>query len=145
MPPARSSSAKLLLRAMLRRCPNCGSPGIFSGYTTLKERCPQCGLRLHRGENDYFIGAYLLNLVAVELLFALVLTVVFIATYPNTPWVLLQWGGLALMIAGAVLCYPFSKALWLAADLIFRPVSPEELAWHRRDGTMDEREELPHL
>jgi hypothetical protein len=24
-------------------------------------------------------------------------------------------------------------------------VSPEELAWHRRDGTMDEREELPHL
>jgi len=145
MPPARSSSAKLLLRAMLRRCPNCGSPGIFSGYTTLKERCPQCGLRLHRGENDYFIGAYLLNLVAVELLFALVLTVVFIATYPNTPWALLQWGGLALMIAGAVLCYPFSKALWLAADLIFRPVSPEELAWHRRDGTMDEREELPHL
>ncbi len=145
MPPARPSAAKLLLRAMLRRCPNCGSPGIFSGYTTLKERCPQCGLRLHRGENDYFIGAYLLNLVAVELLFALVLTVVFIATYPNTPWVLLQWGGLALMIAGAVLCYPFSKALWLAADLIFRPVSPEELAWHRRDGTMDEREELPHL
>ena len=145
MPPARPSSAKLLLRAMLRRCPNCGSPGIFSGYTTLKERCPQCGLRLHRGENDYFIGAYLLNLVAVELLFALTLAVVFIATYPNTPWALLQWGGLALMIAGAVLCYPFSKALWLAADLIFRPLSPEELAWHRRDGTMDEREELPHL
>ena len=115
------------------------------GYTKLADRCPQCGLRLHRGENDYFIGAYLLNLVAVELLFALVLTVVFIATYPNTPWALLQWGGLALMIAGAVLCYPFSKALWLAADLIFRPVSPEELAWHRWDGTLDEREELPHL
>ena len=79
---------------MLRRCPNCGSPGIFSGYTTLKERCPQCGLRLHRGENDYFIGAYLLNLVAVELLFALVLGVIFVTTYPNTPWALLQWGGL---------------------------------------------------
>jgi uncharacterized protein (DUF983 family) len=145
MPPSRPRAATLLFRAMLRRCPNCGSPGIFAGYTTLKERCPQCGLRLHRGENDYFIGAYLLNLVAVELLFALVLAVVFVTTYPNTPWALLQWGGLVLMIAGAVLCYPFSKALWLAADLIFRPVSPEELAWHRRDGTLDEREELPHL
>ena len=145
MPPARPSAVRLILRALLRRCPNCGSPGIFSGFTTLKERCPRCGLRLQRGEHDYFIGAYLLNLVAVELLFALMLAVVFVATYPNTPWALLQWGGLALMVAGAVLCYPFSKALWLAADLIFRPVSPEELAWHRRNGTLDEREELPHL
>ena len=129
------SAAKMIARALLRRCPNCGSKGIFAGYTTLRERCPQCGLRLHRGESDYFIGAYLLNLVAVELLFALVLAVVFITTYPNTPWALLQWGGLVLIIAGAVLCYPLSKAIWLAADLIFRPVTEQELAWHRRDGT----------
>ena len=145
MAAKRPSTATMLLRAMLRRCPNCGSPGIFAGYTALKERCPQCGLRLHRGESDYFIGAYLLNLVAVELLFALVLAVVFITTYPNTPWALLQWGGLVLIIAGAVLCYPLSKALWLAADLIFRPVSPEEMAWHRRNGSLDDPEELPHL
>jgi uncharacterized protein (DUF983 family) len=145
MSPARPSAPRLIIRALLRRCPNCGSPGIFAGYTALKERCPNCGLRLHRGESDYFIGAYLLNLVAVELLFAFVLAVVFITTYPNTPWTLLQWGGLVLIIVGAVLCYPLSKALWLAADLIFRPMSPEELAWHRRDGTLDEREELPHL
>jgi uncharacterized protein (DUF983 family) len=135
----------MIFRAMLRRCPNCGSPGIFAGYTTLKERCPKCGLRLHRGENDYFIGAYLLNLVAVEILFAFVLAVVFISTYPDTPWALLQWGGLVLIMVGAVLCYPLSKALWLAADLIFRPMSPEELAWHQRGGSLDEREELPHL
>ena len=145
MSPARPSAPRLIIRALLRRCPNCGSPGIFAGYTALKERCPNCGLRLHRGESDYFIGAYLLNLVAVELLFAFVLALVFITTYPNTPWTLLQWGGLVLIIVGAVLCYPLSKALWLAADLIFRPMSPEELAWHRRDGTLDEREELPHL
>ena len=145
MSPARPSAPRLIIRALLRRCPNCGSPGIFAGYTALKERCPNCGLRLHRGESDYFIGAYLLNLVAVELLFAFVLAVVFITTYPNTPWTLLQWGGLVLIIVGAVLCYPLSKALWLAADLIFRPMSPEELAWHRRGGSLDEREELPHL
>ena len=132
----------MVVRAMLRRCPNCGSSGIFAGYTTLRERCPTCGLRLHRGENDYFIGAYLLNLVAVELLFALVLGAIVIATYPNTPWVPLQWGGLALMIAGAVLCYPFAKSLWLAADLIFRPVSEQEMEWHERGGGTDE--ELPH-
>lgn len=145
MTTARPSTFKMLLRALLRRCPNCGGHGIFEGYTKLRERCPRCGLRLHRGESDYFIGAYLLNLVAVEILFALVLGAIFVATYPDVPWALLQWGGLVLMIAGAVLCYPFSKAIWLAADLIFRPVSPEELEWHRRGGTLDDRDELPHL
>ncbi|MEO8564535.1 MAG: DUF983 domain-containing protein, partial [bacterium] len=129
MSASRPSAPTMIVRALLRRCPNCGGRGIFSAYTTLRERCPTCGLRLQRGESDYFIGAYLLNLVAVEVLFALVLATIIIATYPRTPWALVQWGGLALMIAGAVLCYPYSKSLWLAADLIFRPVSAQEMAW----------------
>jgi uncharacterized protein (DUF983 family) len=139
------SAATMLFRAVRRRCPNCGAPGIFAGYTTLREHCPRCGLRLHRGESDYFIGAYLLNLVAVELLFALILGTIFVATYPHTPWALLQWGGLALMLAGAVLCYPFAKSVWLAADLIYRPLPPAELDWHRRGGSVEDGEELPHL
>jgi uncharacterized protein (DUF983 family) len=133
----------MLLRALARRCPNCGAPGIFKSYTELRESCPRCGIRLQRGESDYFIGAYLLNLVAVELLFGLLLTVVVIVTYPNTPWMLLQWGALVLIIVGAVICYPISKALWLAADLILRPVTETELAWHREGGAADR--ELPHL
>lgn len=139
----RPSNTRMVLRALARRCPNCGAPGIFAGYTELRERCPSCGLRLHRGESDYFIGAYLLNLVAVELLFAAMLGIVVVVTYPDTPWVALQWGGLALMIVGAVLCYPFAKAIWLAADLIFRPVTETEMAWHREGGEADR--ELPHL
>jgi uncharacterized protein (DUF983 family) len=145
MTPTRPSATTMIVRAMLRRCPNCGGRGIFAGYTALRERCPTCGLRLQRGESDYFIGAYLLNLVAVELLFAIVLAAIIISTYPHTPWALVQWGGLALMIAGAVLCYPFAKSLWLAADLIFRPVSAQEMEWHRRGGTADDTGELPHL
>jgi uncharacterized protein (DUF983 family) len=133
----------MLVRAVLRRCPNCGAAGIFRSYTELRESCPVCGLRLQRGESDYFIGAYLLNLVAVELLFAVMLGVWAYVTYPNTPWTLIQWTGAALTIVGAVLCYPFSKSLWLAADLIFRPITEEELQWHRDKGAADR--ELPHL
>ena len=143
MPATRPSAAKMLLRALMRRCPNCGAPGIFAGYTKLKERCPNCGIRLQRGESDYFIGAYLVNLVAVELLFAFMLAVSVVVTYPNTPWRLIQWGGVVLMLAGALICYPFAVALWLAADLIFRPMSPEERAWHQCGGK--ENEGLPHL
>src|SRR4051812_30053963 len=143
MTPARPSAAMMLLRAMGRRCPNCGARGIFAGYTTLRENCPTCGLRLQRGENDYFIGAYLLNLVAVELLFALLLGVVVVMTYPDTPWNLLQYAAVVLILGGALICYPFAKSLWLAADLIFRPLSDQELAWHREGGVADR--ELPHL
>jgi uncharacterized protein (DUF983 family) len=133
----------MLIRALLRRCPNCGSRGIFSSYTELRESCPTCGLRLHRGESDYFIGAFLLNLVAVELLFAAVLAAWAIATYPNTPWTAIEVAAVVLIIVGAVVCYPFSKSVWLAADLMFRPLTDQELEWHRQKGAPDR--ELPHL
>jgi uncharacterized protein (DUF983 family) len=139
----RASNLRILSRALARRCPNCGAPGIFASYTELRDQCPTCGLRLHRGESDYFIGAYLLNLVAVELLFAALLGVVVIITYPNTPWTLLQWGGMALIIVGAVICYPITKSLWLAVDLMLRPMTEKELNWHREGGEADR--ELPHL
>ena len=80
----------------------------------------------------------------VEILFALLLGGVVIATYPDTPWTLIQWSGLLLIIVGAVVCYPLSKALWIAFDLIFRPMSAEELAWHKRGGREGD-EEMPHL
>jgi len=134
---------RLLVRALARRCPNCGAPGIFASYTKLRDQCPNCGLRLHRGESDYFIGAYLLNLVAVELLFAALLGAVVVITYPNTPWTLLQWGGMALIILGAVVCYPITQSVWLAADLMLRPMTEKELNWHREGGEADR--ELPHL
>ena len=140
----RPSAATMIVRALLRRCPNCGARGIFRTFTELREHCPNCGMRLQRGEADYFIGAYLLNLVFVEVLFALVLGAWVIATYPDTPWTLIQWSGLVLIVVGAVVCYPLSKALWIAFDLIFRPMSPEELAWHKRGGKEGD-EEMPHL
>jgi uncharacterized protein (DUF983 family) len=143
MAARRPSNLRLVLRALARRCPNCGAPGIFKSYTELRDNCPNCGLRLHRGESDYFIGAYLLNLVAVELLFALLLGVVVITTYPDTPWTLLQWSGMALIILGAVVCYPITTSLWLAADLMFRPMTEQELDWHRAGGNADR--ELPQL
>jgi prepilin signal peptidase PulO-like enzyme (type II secretory pathway) len=92
----------------------------------MKERCPHCGILLQRGEADYFIGAYTLNLVAVEILLALAFLAVVVATWPNPPWDALQYGGVVLSILGAVLCYPFAKTTWFAVDLIFRPPNRED-------------------
>lgn len=119
--------ARLFGRAALLRCPNCGGGDVFRKFGELRPDCPTCGLQLDRGESDYFLGAYLFNLVAVELLFAAMLGAVVVATWPDPPWNLVQWGGAALMIVGAVGCYPFAKTLWLAFDLALRPVEREEL------------------
>jgi uncharacterized protein (DUF983 family) len=134
----------LFWRAMRLRCPNCGSRGIFASWAQLRPVCPQCGLRLNRGEHDYFIGAYLVNLVAVELLVALLLAVFIVVTYPATPWTTLEWTAVLLSLVGAFACYPLAQVLWLAADLWLRPLTPQELDWHRAGGTTS-ADDLPHL
>ena len=114
-------------RAARLRCPHCGGRGIFRTAFTLRPDCPTCGLQLDRGEPDYFFGAYVLNLVALEMLFAALLVGVVVTTWPTPPWELLQYGAAALMVVGAVVCYPFSKVFWIAIDLTLRPVEPDEL------------------
>ena len=123
---SHQSPWRLLGRALLLRCPNCGRGGLFYGFFQMRERCPNCGILLERGESDYFIGAYTLNLIAVEILLAAGFLVVVVVTWPNPPWDAIQYGGVALSIAGAVLCYPFAKTTWLAVDLIFRPPNRED-------------------
>jgi len=123
---SRRSAWLLLGRALLLRCPACGGGSLFTGFFATKERCPSCGLLLERGEPDYFLGGYTLNLIAVEALLAIGFLVVVLLTWPNPPWQALQYGGVALSVLGAVLCYPFAKTTWLAVDLMFRPPKRED-------------------
>ncbi len=132
----------LVGRALRLRCPNCGGGPVRASWLKRLPGCPVCGLRLDRGENDYFIGAYLTNLIVAELVLALGLLAVLLATWPDPPWDAIQYGGVALMVLAPLATYPFTELLWLAADLAFRPLTPAELAWHR-EGSVDGRE-LPH-
>lgn len=126
-PDLTPKSAWLLLSRGLRlRCPNCGARGIFDGYFEVKERCPSCGILLERGEGDYFLGGYAINLIAVEVILAAVFVIVLVITWPNPPWELLQWGGVALAVLAPIATYPFAKGAWLAVDLIFRPPKRED-------------------
>jgi uncharacterized protein (DUF983 family) len=123
---SRQSPWRLLGRALLLRCPNCGHGNLFTGLFKIKDRCPNCGILLERGEPDYFLGAYTLNLIAVEVLLALGFLVTVWVTAPNPPWDALEYGGVVLAIVGAFLCYPFAKTTWLAVDLMFRPPHRED-------------------
>jgi len=87
-----------------------------------------CGLKLERGEEGYQVGSYMFNIVAAELIFAAVFMGVVVLTWPAPPWKLLQYSGIALMVIAPFAFFPFSKTLFLAFDLLFRPAASEELA-----------------
>ena len=124
--PARRTT--LLVRAFLRRCPNCGGRNAFRSYLHQRDACPACGLRLDRGEHDFFIGAYTINLIVAELLVVFLGLVVMILTWPAVPWDGLMYGLAALMIVAPVVLYPFSRQAWLAIDLILRPAEPTDFS-----------------
>lgn len=122
------STLRMFGRALGLRCPNCGGEPIFRSWFRMRPYCPACGIPLERGESGYQVGSYMFNIIASELIFAIVFIVVLIATWPDPPWNLLQYGGIALMVLAPFLLYPFSKTLFLAFDLLFRPATPEELS-----------------
>ena len=124
----------LFARALRLRCPHCGGRPIFVSWFRMRDRCPLCRLSLERGEQGYIVGAYMFNIIAAELLFAAIAIGVIAATWPLPPWTLLQWGGAALMIAAPILCYPFSKTVFLAFDLLFRPAQPEDFPRYPASG-----------
>jgi len=107
-------------RALRLRCPSCGEGTLFASWFSMRQRCPACGLRLERDEG-YFLGAMTFNLIAAELLFAGVMVAVLVSTWPSPPWDLLWVGSVVGMVLAPVVFYPFSKTLWLAFDLLFRP------------------------
>ena len=109
-------------RALTRRCPYCGSPGIFDGYFALRERCPRCGVRFER-EEGYFLGAYALNLIVAEFL-GLGTGHLPDLQDGSADTCSLVWQeviAVALAIAFPVTLFPFSRTVWIAMDLIFHP------------------------
>jgi uncharacterized protein (DUF983 family) len=119
--------ALLFWRALRRRCPNCGGGGLFATWLKFNQRCPTCGLALERGEDGYQVGSYMFNIIASELVFAAIFITVLVAAWPSPPWDLLLWGGSALMLVAPFGLYPFTKTVFLAFDLVFRPATQDEL------------------
>jgi hypothetical protein len=88
--------------------------------------CPVCGLGLERGEQGYWLGAYFFNLMAVEALFSVWVTIFLVATWPAPPWGFFQVSTIVLMVVSPFVFFPFSKTLFLAFDLMVRPPTEED-------------------
>lgn len=118
-------------RALRLRCPWCGGGPVLESWTRMRLHCPRCGIRMDRGEDDFFLGAMVFNIALSEGILAVLLVGLCIILWPDVPWTGLQIGGIILMILAPIFFLPFSRTLWLACELLFRPLTAEELEWHR--------------
>jgi uncharacterized protein (DUF983 family) len=131
---ALSQKIAMVGRAFTLRCPHCGSATAVTGWFRSHPRCPGCHLRFDRGESDYWLGSLLFNVIAAELFFVGALVSVLLLTWPEPPWNALLYGGAVVMVVLPVITLPFSKDVWLAFDLMFRPLRSHDFADDARDG-----------
>jgi uncharacterized protein (DUF983 family) len=118
----RPSFLELTLRGLRLRCPRCGASGIWVSYFRMKHACPTCGQVLERGESsDFWIGAYLINLVVAETMAVVVAAVLWLTLWPRVSFNVLWGASMVLAVVMPIVFYPFSRDLWLAWDLHFRP------------------------
>jgi uncharacterized protein (DUF983 family) len=134
-PFAAGGSRRLMVmlgRALALRCPNCGSRGLLKNWFHLHERCPVCGLRVEREGHDYMAGSLLFNIVLAEMIFAALFVAYLLISWPNPNWDVLEIAAPVGMAVAPFILFPFSKLVWLAADLALRPADAREL---RDDGS----------
>ena len=118
----------MLWRGLRRRCPRCGGKGAwFTGWFAKGDRCLTCGYRYGR-QPGFELGAVTINTVVTFGLFAVVLLVSVILTYPELPLLPVMGAGLAVVIVVPIALYPVSYTLWGAVDLAMRPLEPAEEA-----------------
>ncbi|MEZ4456413.1 MAG: DUF983 domain-containing protein [Gemmatimonadales bacterium] len=144
MPPFPSPST-MIGRALRLRCPVCGGHPIRLSWFTLCPSCPVCGFRLDRHEPGYWLGSYTINLFATEGVFLAVLVTGMALTWPTVPWSVILWTGFAAVLIAPVLLLPFTRTLYLAIDLSFRPPEPPDLVTPRERGFLSPLPDPPRV
>jgi hypothetical protein len=101
--------------------------------------CPTCGLHFEREIRGYWLGAYTVNLMVTEAAFAASFLAALVATWPEPPWDRIMYGSIGLMVGFPFLFFPFSKTLYLAVDLTFRPAEAQDFEAPQEAGLNSQR------
>ncbi|HEY4131991.1 MAG TPA: DUF983 domain-containing protein [Gemmatimonadaceae bacterium] len=109
------------------RCPHCRRGKVLRRWYSVRERCSICHFRYERSDENYFQGAMFVNFMIGGFTFGASLLAVLLLSWPSVPWTALTFGAPVAMLVFMVLLYPISKVVWLTVDVMFRPVTPEEL------------------
>jgi uncharacterized protein (DUF983 family) len=100
---------------------------VLTRRSGVNERCSQCNFRFERSEENYFMGAMFFNFMMGTSLFIGTLFAILAFSGPTIPWDMLQYVLPILLGVSMVILYPVSKVVWLAVDVMVRPVTASEL------------------
>lgn len=114
------TAGRAVVRGLCRRCPVCGSRGIFESWYVRRERCPTCAFPTTRLQ-DQWIGAYGMNVIVSFTVLVLAIAAGFIVTYPEPPIALLTAICLLIAVGFPVVFQPISWSLWSGIDVAMRP------------------------
>jgi len=117
---------RTLLRGCLKHCGVCGKGHLFRRWFHMLERCPRCGLRFERIEGHWTGDIGVNTILSFGALLA-VLMGGFLLTWPDPPVTALVIATVATALLAPLFFLPFSKTIWLAADLMMRPLAPGEV------------------
>lgn len=123
----------MLRRALILRCPVCGSGGIFRRWFDMADRCPRCGLRFERIEGHWLGSLGINTVLTFSLLFVVVIVGVSV-TVPDVPVGPLVGLTVGLAVLVPLVLFPFTRTLWTAIDLRVRPLESHELHWPEPRG-----------
>jgi uncharacterized protein (DUF983 family) len=125
--PSAGRAVLLASRALRLRCPHCGEGRVLKGFNAVQDHCSACGFRFTRSDDNYFSGAMFFGMMIGETLAVLVIGAAIWITYPNIPWNFLQYAIPVVLLAVMIALFPVSRVVWLAIDVMLRPVEASEL------------------
>ncbi|CAN5832134.1 hypothetical protein BH11GEM1_BH11GEM1_34270 [soil metagenome] len=125
--PSMGRALLLASRAARLRCPHCGKGRVLKGFNAVHGHCSVCNFRFCRSDDDYFSGAMFFGMMIGETLAVLAIGAAIWATYPDVPWSFLQYAIPVVLLGVMIVLFPVSRVVWLAIDVMLRPVERSEL------------------
>lgn len=92
----------------------------------MRKHCPRCGLRFER-EPGYWVGAVTINTIVIFGTFLLVFGGMVVLTWPDVPWATVLVVTALANVLVPTFFYPMSKTVWLALEMSWHPLEPEEI------------------
>jgi uncharacterized protein (DUF983 family) len=117
---------KAFLRGCIKHCPICGQRNLFRRWFQMIERCPRCGLKFDRIEGHWsgYIGVN--TIVSFGVLLVVLLGGVLLS-WPDPNMLVIGVAAIAVAAFMPIVVMPFSRTIWLAGDLLMRPLEPGEV------------------
>jgi hypothetical protein len=92
----------------------------------MKVDCDHCGVHFER-EEGYWVGALIINTTVTFGTFLIIFVGGILLTWPDVPWTAVGVVTIAANAAIPVAFYPVSKSLWLALEMGWHPLEPNEV------------------